>query len=906
MTISISESWYTRVAWLFTLSVLVAVVVIPSFAVANIRAAYGQIVPLAEYVGEASSCSDENHTELLLKIMDMSSPSSPLTGGNIGSWEIRVYEGDATVPSQVQSYVGTQYMTNPICFDPRTSLLQFIKSNTSVFPHVISPKFSLSSAYSSSTAGHAFVGHIHIKRLVRYPQGNENSPILSLVRPFDVTASSTVFTLNLGQSASSYGSNLLSQTKLYIFDMLNNEYFSVTAPTSVGVGNFSVNTNMPLLNNGLYSWLALAKYDADINLQSSTSLPLNWSFRDLPITSVVGTENFIYDSTSPEINSIEQVRLVGSSGLDLDVQISMSASDSLSGLATTTLYIYSAPSELATKTLLGALEISYNGETAPITTHQRVNGLVPGHVYEFVMSTTDVAENLTTATSFLFNAPDTSDLTLLTSPVIIDTHQSPPYNQIALGSHSGDLMMELINTGGMLVSDIGICWSDDLVALAAGTSSQTSNVACSSQSSVRGFDPGYFTFSLTNLNPNTEYGYYFYAANANNATTTQIATFTTLYDPQSGSSLIGDTVVFDTPIITDIQSDNVEFEAVVRSIGESPLSLLAHCVALSEQFLPDTPPTVSTASCLVEDVSTIIAVPHTFSTNDYFRGTLPSSSTVYIRTYASDESGNMSTSTTLSVTTEPLVIDFSLVDLPVKITYDSTTNLYRIDTFIAPHDDTNFIHTSSTARQINYSVTLENVTQTYSGTNPVADYSATVGALGKNMSPTIDNLGPNATATFTAIPPGYYRIFAEVNQPVNTYVDDVPSNNARTQFVNLVDPMANRNVPRDIITGIGPSIPDPGFEIEFLVPVIRSGESTAVNWDAKSTTSMNCTIFGPSSFGVNGSYSFNPAVDGQVGSIPTGELTSAQLFEFRCTEPISGMTFSTTTRINVVGEIREI
>jgi predicted extracellular nuclease len=99
------------------------------------------------------------------------------------------------------------------------------------------------------------------------------------------------------------------------------------------------------------------------------------------------------------------------------------------------------------------------------------------------------------------------------------------------------------------------------------------------------------------------------------------------------------------------------------------------------------------------------------------------------------------------------------------------------------------------------------------------------------------------------------------------------------------------------------NLTDPGITIWPSQSVIRTGQQTTINWNTNSVLNMNCRVSGPGNFSAT---SFNPSVNGSTGSSTSGTLTSAQIYQLNCTEPITGTTFSTSTRVSVSGTYQEI
>jgi hypothetical protein len=277
---------------------------------------------------------------------------------------------------------------------------------------------------------------------------------------------------------------------------------------------------------------------------------------------------------------------------------------------------------------------------------------------------------------------------------------------------------------------------------------------------------------------------------------------------------------------------------------------------------------------------------------------LPYNTKIYFNAYAANAVGT--SSKTGSITTQIAGLDFEALDYTVTTVYDSVSDKYRLTVPVIPRDLSTYVAGITPAnvpipRNIPYEVKVE----TANGSQLLGLYSGTMDARYLYTTPTVTN------ATFSNIPFGFIRVTVNVNYPPSIYPETLASssNNTRAKILNLSDP-------KDIVTsgssGFGPVLTDPGFELDLGNQLIRSGNETSIIWDTKVSYSMDCRIIGPSTFGTNGVFQFNPAIDGVIGSVSTGILTSTQIFKLTCTEPVTGSSFSATTRIDVLGELKEI
>jgi hypothetical protein len=131
------------------------------------------------------------------------------------------------------------------------------------------------------------------------------------------------------------------------------------------------------------------------------------------------------------------------------------------------------------------------------------------------------------------------------------------------------------------------------------------------------------------------------------------------------------------------------------------------------------------------------------------------------------------------------------------------------------------------------------------------------------------------------------------------------ANNTKSVLLNLENPDQVIGIVSSDVNVTGPTLLDPAMEFSIEANIIRSGESSMLQWDTIYDFDMACTIEGPTTFATNGRYEFNPAVDGKQGSASTGPLIHAQNFIMTCTEPLTSSTFTANARVNVAGVIIE-
>ena len=277
---------------------------------------------------------------------------------------------------------------------------------------------------------------------------------------------------------------------------------------------------------------------------------------------------------------------------------------------------------------------------------------------------------------------------------------------------------------------------------------------------------------------------------------------------------------------------------------------------------------------------------------------LPYSTTIYYKVFATNSYGEHSVSG--QFTTDSPWFDFTTVDLRAKETYNDASEKYSLGVQFKMQDASN--HESALRRTIAYEVRLETVDgvllDSIFGTSEVEAETDLVRINPINHNFT--NLDPGVVVlkVTSNIEP---TLYPESTSPVNRV-----TNNTQMLILNLKDPDEITDIISGDGIGTGPTLPDPDIEFSEVSVVVRSGNESTISWDVKETYPMECVILGPRTFANNGVHIFDPSVSGPTGSMSTGPLTAAQLFELTCTEPITGSVFKTVTRFNVIGTVNEI
>lgn len=132
--------------------------------------------------------------------------------------------------------------------------------------------------------------------------------------------------------------------------------------------------------------------------------------------------------------------------------------------------------------------------------------------------------------------------------------------------------------------------------------------------------------------------------------------------------------------------------------------------------------------------------------------------------------------------------------------------------------------------------------------------------------------------------------------PFGTYTYGV-----KVDYLNTVTPESDET-DNDLSTTVTLLPPTPPMVLLATPNLVRTGETSTLEWKTIATYPMGCKITGPGGF----SKSFNPSVEGAEGTVETNAITAKFAYTLSCTEPITGTTFDSVTAIvGVTGEIEE-
>ena len=846
---------------------------------------YGWLASKVDYVRDISAAgcnSDESSIEYKLAEADSKTelPFFP------GTWHVYVRDAAGGV-LRVSNFISTT-TSSAICFNPVTEAVQVIVNDSSSHHGFIGPAIT-SGVELESMVGYHFRGYVHLDE-----RSDGNQPYIVGLYPDNIAVKTNpIFFVETTRDTGIYSSLSLEDIKVYAVNLSTNTYNTVTAPASGSIGIREVAGIANLPADGNYFWVYHQKYNGTAYTFKANSV-FNWTFRSLPSSGAIKPLSFIYDSTPPSINSVESVSAVTAANTEeISILVRIGVRDVTSGVATSTILVTSA-----TGTVIAALTVPFSKQRDYIALD--VGMVVPeSQILNFVNVVQDDAGNVSTSSVRSFTSPQSETLNY---PVVINhTVSDVRTNQM---THRA----QVTSGGGSLVNTRGTCWDlasttfpNDLPTIASSTRCKLG------YSNSTGFINDIFSYVHAGMPASTTI---FYRAFANNGTGLS-------FSPVSSTSTLnyaGATTTTATPPVIGVAysasttADTSRIGGRIDSTGGSPITQRGVCWALSTSSLPAEVTTSPNCYIWTAPLPPTANLPHWF---DRYFYNMPFNTTIYHRAYASNAIGT--TTRTSSFVTERSRLDMEVLDYALGVVYATSSLSYSINVPVKVRDISNFVIGYSTTtnypvkRRAPYSIQIERLDGTVIDS---INYPSHLVPSEFMMSGEGVPVTP-PSRRFDNIPFGFVQVRVTINNGEPIYNESFSSttaflNNTSLKIINLTDPDLTEDIVRTGGGGFGPTLPDPGFELTFSNDVIRAGNTTNLTWDTKVNYSMQCEIRGPSTFGTNGVYSFNPATDGVIGTVSTGVLESAQIFEITCLEPITNTTFTTKTRVDVVGALKEV
>lgn len=860
----------------------------PFFAKAG-GESHGWFAPTVDYIDESTACPYNKYALDIALAMSNSTSTYPAT---VGVWNLTI--ADAAGNTLFSDTYNGQLLSNQYCVDPFNEYsVQVTVNETSdtfgittptVKPNILFGPFAVDSKTPGSPSSH-YRGYIHLESK---SWTGSKSNISSLSPDGSFLRSTPDFLVRTNTMPTIYGPSTLKSITVNNFNISDGTQKSVTVPASGGVATRLI-SGMPTLTDGAYLWYYSQNFTG--STANVHSLAGDWSYVDLPSTGQTTPLSFTVDSTPPEINLITNVDTIGPVGTDkIRVNVKLDAGDTLAGLSTSTLVIkrleisggiplYATSSQIITA-LNGQVDLLKLNFDATLDENED---------YQFVHYLTDRAGNVSVSNTYNYTAPS---VITLSAPVLeVRDASDIQTTQAYIPSY-------ISSKGGSNISDRGTCWSLAASATLNLTSLPIPGVNCLGEppSSNIGYPTGLFAFTHTGLPASTTIWYFGYAKNGTAIGVSPWSSFKTLPDGIE----ISPTPTL--PTIGSVYSDNVTANSAnavmsIENTGGALITERALCWKLGTQLMAIPP--VPGSDCFIDSTlrNTSYSLPDIFAHKFYY---LPPNTNILLIGYAANSVGTTTKWSWIKTPKESL--DIAQPDFSITQTYNAGLNTYDLDFSITATDLSNFFLPPTTATGIDRRVVPFTV--------KLSDLS---GLLVDSISGTVKANNPANLAVpadiiplqFTNVAPGSYRLKVEVNDPESVYQERAASttaglNNIRIKLLNLSDPSGTPTTP--------PIYVFPTAALYFDQKIARSETPTKLYWDTKLPLDLSCKIYGGSDFGPTAIYSFNPAVDGQTGSVELTKLKNFQTFELSCVDLVAGtgLVISTTTSISITGSYSPI
>jgi hypothetical protein len=843
---------------------------------------FGWLASKVDYIRDASGCqTDEASIEYQLSY-DNSKTRLP---SFFGTWHVYIRDAAGEI-ELVRNYISTT-TSSAVCFNPVTQSVQVVVNDSSQYHEFIGPSISADSGLSSM-AGYHFRGYVHLDI-----KANNNNAYITGLSPNNLAIKANpVFFVETNREATAYNSPELEDIKVYAVNLDNNTYNTVVADANGSEGIREIDSMGSLSADGNYFWVYHQRYNAT-TFTEKPNTAYNWTFNSLPSSGAIKPLAFIYDTTRPETNAVESVKATTAPDNDnVSVLVRVGIKDKTSGLSTSTVLVTNTSGVVVAAVI------------TPLAKQRdylalNINLIVPdAQSLTFVNVVEDAAGNISTSTPVTQLIPATESLTF---PTVINVTPLPPDN---IQSTQLYLSSQVTNSGGSLVSARGSCWELNETSFTSATNTPRCRI---SYSSTAGFDNDVYTDTHTSLPASTTI---YYRAFATNGSGTAFSPIVSVKTRSFAGEFYSDAVV---PVLSlayqaSTSADSSRLGGKIDGSGGSRIFHRGVCWGLIATMLPTE--AVDSPNCFVWNGSlpTNTSLPHWFDRVFY---NLPFNTTIHYRAYASNAIG---TSTrTASFSTDPARLDIAALDYTITNTaYNTASESYSITLPVIALDRSNYVigYSATSNYPIKRTVPFTVFAEKLDG-SLIASQSGFV-TVPRDIFLSGEPVASIPSVTLTNIPFGFIQLRVVVNDGEPTYNESFGSTTAFTnnsppaKIINLNDP----KLEEDIITtsggGFGPTLQNPNYEISFGSDVIRAGSQTLLYWDTKVNYSMSCEIKGPTTFGTNGVYTFDPSIDGVTGSVSTGVLSSAQVFRITCHEPITNTTYFTETRVDVIGALKEV
>lgn len=870
--------------------------------------AYGWFSPKVIYVSDTPATAGCAPDQASLEIWLVELNTQNQIAGNSGDWNVKVRNSktDTSILSQKNLTAGTKTSAAEIiCFDPSVNGLQVnVKESTSYHP------FSGPTLFPNETNLDSMKGK-HFRGFVELEPKSDGTPSVEAIYPDgDIVDGNPEFKIKTNSLSKSYGANMVDNTKIFVINQANTDkVVSYSDGTDYTSGILSIPTSGNLsLPEGVYYWT----FHQELNGQTTTKkVSLLWTFSQIPSSGAPAPLSFTIDRSAP--NSEIEASVASISPVTLAVKNTVG--DLYSGLDSTTINV---------EDLAGNLVYSETKEYKDATIT---------HISTYEIEITDI--NITIGNTYNIYTETIDRLghkkvTPKAAITILANYDKPVISDLNIDESAiPNKITAHVITNGSVVTKWGSCWS--LKDLSEDAFFTDPSAIC--KHNINSQSGSFDIKDDHNSIPNGKL--IFYMAYAENLGGRQIIkTSGTLIGTANANPI----VEFVAP--TSILANSLNPGIKIKSVGSSALSKLGICY-----FNTSSSRDSSNISTLLESepnpsncgVWSTNIKPDVFFYRKTFDSLLSPDTNYYFKVFAQNNDGNWGFANG-EYKTNKVIYKFAHLIWISPFIFGEATNWegnpnfnYQTETYnevqvrVAADDQSTVpLINPNERRTVKYTVYLDynwdKITEgrddTWSGWDAKFTDTISTHINGQKTNP-VDLL--YKFPTFNNVPFGpiytYVKFHdADTSIPSGSTITYVPG----SHFVTL----PNLNIPSDSLIGSEGSgssilVVDPGLKLWAEPNLVRVGESSTIKWSMTNMGSdLSCTIKGPkntNTFPTSGtgagsgtySFTFNHTTNTNLnGSISSGKLDSAQVFELKC---LAGTeVFSTTTRVTTLGTIQEI
>ena len=892
---------------------------------ADASEAFGAFAPKVTYINSSTTVSIGcNSDEASIEFWLVDKNSETTINKSISNWSINLRESAAN-PVKIGGSTMTlgQKNSSAICFDPLENGFQIIVDNSSNYKPLITPTIFPNTADTGALSD--MIGN-HFKGFIQLDAKSANTSMVEAIDPDqDQYDSDTNFIVKTNYLPEPYGVTGLNLTKIYVINQATNNLYTNSINTIGGTGTRSL-PGPSSLPEGHYFWTFHQEFNGKSTTQKLTPPATEWTFSNIPTSGTPDPLSFTIDKSDPT-STISGFAITANSTSTNSVTLSFtnSVGDTYSGLAYSTIYVENISTGVPVTEYIATRTFPNN--TTASSTIFNLSGLIKGNTYRFY---TETADNV----GKVFVSGYTTYVVPLTLSVPVVNFYSASSSKIYTGvgtvynsAFYGYATTTDSHTNILPIIKRGACWSTSAANLA--TSTIFTNSSCKYTNVTMDTQNRYFGFFVGNgtLQSSTTYYFRLLAQNIEGWGYSSLGSTTTKpYPYGDASSTPGlPTVQYEPPASTTPTS--VDPAIRINTAGNLPISQYGLCYSIDYNEISAMDPlqlssqpylNLWNSRCkLFGPLSTTTALPYRSNSNQpyTFTGLTPNTGH-HFKMFAINSFGvgsTISTATTSALNYHFRNFNSSTYGVSPRVVvndadFNPISEVYeKIEVQIAAYDNSYDCCSYQGKRVVDYKVDLD------IGNNLSINDTKT-GTISLDKSSTTPSF---ISMYFYDVPLGEIKVTSNINEPVSAIYPQQDVTLSPYKQNSTVITLNNPNLLIDEVSGSDTSssteiVLDPKLKITLNNSTVRYGQDTQIYWSMDNTTiPFDCKIYGPSTFATNGIYSFSHTLlagtSTRSGSINTGPVSNTQIFKFECNYPLdTSQSFSTTTRVNVIGKPMEI